>query len=59
MENWLSLSLQIIPAVTVLIVYFVRLETRITKITTDLNWVKKQLSRRAVDTRESRDKIAN
>lgn len=33
----------IVPILISLIVYFVRLETRITKILTDLCWIKKEL----------------
>lgn len=31
------------PILVILIIYFVRLETRITKILTDLCWMKKEL----------------
>jgi len=31
------------PSMIVLILYFVRLETRLTKIITDLCWIKKEL----------------
>lgn len=55
MKDWVSITLQIIPVAIVLLVYFVRLETRLTRITTDLLWVKRQLSRRATDSRESED----
>jgi len=33
----------IVPVVLALIVYFVRLEKRLTKISTDLCWIKKEL----------------
>jgi|LGVE01.1.fsa_nt_gb hypothetical protein len=59
MRDWLSITLQIIPVAVVFVVYFVRMETRLTKITTDLCWVKKQLSRRGTDKRESEDVDAN
>lgn len=53
MNGWLNTALQAIPVGVVLVVYFLRLEIRITKITTDLCWVKKQLQRRSTDKRES------
>lgn len=58
-DNWLSTTLQIIPIAIILLVYFVRLEVRLTKIVMDLRWVKQQLQRRAVDSRESEDADVN
>lgn len=55
MNNSASFIVQVIPVILVLLVYFVRLESRLTKITTDLCWVKKQLRRREVDKRENED----
>ena len=35
----------IIPIVGAMIIYFIRLESRLTKISTDLCWIKKELQK--------------
>lgn len=59
MDKIATFILQIIPIVLVLLVYFVRLETRIAKINNDLCWIKKQLSRRRDDGQERKEIYAN
>ena len=39
----MELITAIAPIVVITIIYFVRLETRLTKILTDLCWIKKEL----------------
>lgn len=38
-----------VPILAALVIYFVRLETRLTKILTDLCWIKKELKKNAND----------
>jgi len=35
------------PIVLIVVIYFVRLETRLTKILTDLCWIKKEINKNA------------
>lgn len=59
LNGFLNILIDGLPVAFILVLYFVRLEVRITKMSTDLCWVKKQLSRRSVDKRESGDSYAN
>lgn len=59
MTPWIDYFIRSLPVVLVVLVYFVRLETRLAKINNDLYWIKKQLSRRRTDGQNREDVYAN